>query len=216
MILRRFITLTALVVAASLSLSDRANAGYDFSTSIASVVGAATGPATGTAAFTLNGGGTITPASSQVPYTFFTDAGGSTIYLVNSSQTNAPYGINTAAALVNIYINTPNGSNDHSTWSFTATITITNPSVSQGGGGTGTFQMTAQYTMGVTSSGGTPSGTAQNTMPTSYVGSTSIFVNNNPFSVNTPTFTQVNINNATPAKIRSHQPDESGLLLYLS
>jgi hypothetical protein len=108
---------------------------------------------------------------------------------------------NTAAALVNIYINTPNGSTDHSTWSFTATVTITNPSGATGPGTTGMFQMTAQYTMGVTNSGGIPSGTAQNSMPTSYVGATSISVNGNPFSVNTPTFTQVNINNATPGSI---------------
>jgi len=49
MILRRFFTLTALVVAASLSLSDRANAGYDFSTTTpaGSIVGG-TGISTGT------------------------------------------------------------------------------------------------------------------------------------------------------------------------
>jgi hypothetical protein len=193
MILRRFFTLTALVVAASLSLSDRANAGYDFSTTIASVVGG-TSVSTGTGAFTLGGGTVITPASSQVPYTFFVDAGGSTVYLVNSSGANVPYGVNTAVANVNVYVASPTTSTDHSTWSFTDTITITNPS--GGGGSVGTFQETAQYTMNV-SPGSPASGTAQVTSAAAYVGPTAISIGGTPFSLNTPLSTQFNVNNAT-------------------
>ena len=191
MILRRFFTLTALVVAASLSLSGRANAGYDFSTTIASVSGGTA--MTGTGAFTLGGGTVITPASSQVPYTFFVDAGGSTIYLVNSSGTNVPYGVNTAVANVNLYVSSPTTSTDTSTWSFTDTITITNAS---GSGITGTFQETATYKMNV--SPGTPaSGTAQVLVAASYVGPTQLNINGTPFSLNTPLATQFNVNNAT-------------------
>ena len=206
MILRRFFTLTALVVAASLSLSDRANAGYDFSTTIpaANIVGNVGAPQTGTGAFTLgsgslNNGSVITPSSSQIPYTFFVDQGGSTVYLVNSSGTNVPYGVNTAVANVNVYVASPQTSTDHSTWSFTDTITITNPSGATGPGTTGTFQETSQYTMNVSPGSGTlgSSGTAQVTLAASYVGPTSMNINGTPFSLNTPLSTQFNVNNAT-------------------
>jgi hypothetical protein len=191
MILRRFFTLAALVVAASLSLSGRANAGYDFSTTIASVSGGTA--LTGTGPFTLGGGTVISPASTQVPYTYFVDAGGSTVYLVNSSGTNVPYGINTSVANINLYVSSPTTSTDHSTWSFTDTITITNPS---GNGQIGTFQETAQYVMNV-SPGSPASGTAQVLTAASYVGPTSLNINGTPFSLNTPASTQVNVNNAT-------------------
>jgi len=199
MILRRFFTLVALAVAALLSLSDRANAGYDYSTSvpIGNVTGASVGPATSSAAFTLTGGTTITPSNSQVPYTFFTDGGGSTIYLVNSSATNVGYGVNTGAPVENVYVSTPVGVTDKSTWSFTEIITVTNQSVSLGPpNATGTFTETAQYVMNVT--GGT--GNAQ-ISSVALTGPTSITIGANSFSINTPTQTQVQVNNATPGAV---------------
>jgi len=207
MILRRFFTLTALVVAASLSLSDRANANYDYSTTISSITGNSGSILTGTAAFTLgsNPSNTVTLGSSQVPYTFFVDQGGSTIYLANQSGQNTPYGANSSTANINIYVSSPNTSTDHSTWSFTDTITILNPGAAQGGGTTGMFQETATYVMNVSPGSGNPStGTAQVLVAASYVGLTAVTINGTPFSVNTPVANQVTVNNTSGAALTTN------------
>jgi len=208
MILRRFFTLAALVVAASLSLSGRANANYDFSTTIASVSGNVGALQTGTGPFSLPGVGTITPLATQVPYTFFVDQGGSTVYLVNSSGSGVPYGVDTATAGISLYVASPSTSTDHSTWSFIDTITITNPGASQGGGTVGTFQETATYVMNVSPANPpttlTSTGTAQVLVAATYVGLTSMTINGTPFSLDTPRSTQFNVNSGTNGSVATN------------
>jgi len=93
MLLRRLFTLIALTVAASLSLSDRAHAGYDVSTQVptANISGSGTISGQtlvlGSGSFTVPGinGGTVSTTNG---YTSFVDGAGSTIWLVNSSFTN--------------------------------------------------------------------------------------------------------------------------------
>jgi len=180
MIVRRIFTLTALVVAASLSLSDRANAGYDYSTSVSSVTDTGGGGTT-----PIPAGSTISIGGTNVPVTFggtkFVDAGGSTIFLLDSFTSNFPTGT-PAGPVENIFISTPGGVSDSSTWSFQETIKITNPSASLGGSATGNLVVTAQYVMQVTGGAGsailTP-GSATSVGPTSVtVGGNSFFLTN--------------------------------------
>jgi len=137
MIVRRFFTLAAIAVAASLSLSDRAHANYDTSVSVVSVTG--TGVtiinANGTGSFTsplLNGG---SPISTPNGFFEFRDGGGATVYLVNEVLTNltGTNGLNETIFVSN------SGVNDQSSWTTNLLISVTNPSVTQGGGSTGQF-----------------------------------------------------------------------------
>jgi hypothetical protein len=154
MILRRLFMLTALAVAASLCLGDRANAAYDVSTSITTVTGV---PAisgltlnSGPGSFVITGinGGTVVVTTG---FTTFVDGGGSTIYLVNSNFTGFAGSLFTANEFV--YANLAPG--DTSSYTFTTQVKVTNPSLSSN---TGAFTETATYTMsGGSGTGATPS-----------------------------------------------------------
>jgi hypothetical protein len=207
MILRRLFTLTALTLAASLCLSDRAKAGYDVSTSVpftsvtntgggalsaANVVGPGTGalntitlpPLTGSP----SGAGGIVLA--QFGYTFFTDAGGSTIYLVNSDALNNAFGSSPAGASVNMYINYKTGDTT-STFTFTSVITIVDPSATGGGSppSNSQFNETVQYLVGSNSANPNPLGAK----PT--LGSpTMITIGADQFFLSNPNATTVNYN----------------------
>src|SRR5271166_5921638 len=87
MILKRLITLSALALALSLGLSDRAQAAFTVVTTVTNVLVDGAAPGGGV---TLNAAGTITLAggamiTTTTPYYSFSD-GVSTIYLVNDSR----------------------------------------------------------------------------------------------------------------------------------
>jgi len=186
MILRRFFTMAALAVVASLTLSDRAHAGYDVSTSVptASVTGGSsimTFAPGSTFVITGANGGTVT---ATYGYTSFVDGGGSTIYLVNSYFSN--FIGNPFAAVENVYANY--NSSDTSTWSFTDVIKVTNPSASLGGTSTGTFTESASYSMAA--GGGTGSAPS--------LGSpTSIMVGGVTFTIFNPQVTSLTANSVS-------------------
>jgi len=147
MILRRLFTLIALTVAASLSLSDRAHAGYDVSTQVptANITGS---PAIqGTPTLTVGAGTFLVPGingglvTTTNGFTTFVDGAGSTIWLVNSSFTN--FTGNPFTATEQVYGDLKAG--DTSSFTFTMVIKVTNPS---GSATTGSFTETATYNLG--------------------------------------------------------------------
>jgi len=193
MILRRFLTLAALAVAVSLSLSGRAHAGYDFTTSIASVSGLTPVLSNQTGNFTLpaqsgggGAGGTVTIQNGQT-WNSYTDAAGATIFLVNNQSTNNSYQGFTVPT-ENIYINI-NGAapGDVSTWSFTENIKVTNPSVI---GASGTFTEVANYTMG-----GNPGTGANPTSPATLTTPVTLTIGPNTFNIVNPLANSVAYNN---------------------
>jgi len=157
MILRRFFTLTALALAVSLGLSDRANASYDTSVSTSSVnaPGGTIGTVPGTTAQGIGIGtsfvnsqftiGSTTVATPQGWFAFI-DAGGSTIYLVNQVLTNQTgvVGVNES-----IFVAAAPGTNDTSSWTANLVISVTNPSTTgtSKAFGTSSIAETAAFTM---------------------------------------------------------------------
>jgi len=191
--------MTALVVAASLSLSGRANATYDVSTSISGTTGLTqigTIPTTSpTVSTTTINGATITTTYGGAEYT---DSQGSTIWLINSfSPMNAP-GISPATATENTFITLKAG--DSSTWSFTDTITVVNPSGAPGGGNSNSqFNETATYLMGTNSANQTPTGS----QPT--LGSTTaIIINGNSFVLSNPAGSSIQYNNTSAGSVTAN------------
>jgi len=180
MLLRRLFTLIALTVAASLSLSDRAHAGYDVSTQVptANISGSGTISGQtlvlGSGSFTVLGinGGTVSTTNG---YTSFVDGAGSTIWLVNSSFTN--FSGNPFTANEFVYGDLKAG--DTSSFTFTIVIKVTNLS---GSANTGTFTETATYNL----SGGSATGV----FPPSLSAST-ITVGPNSFSIFNPQITSM-------------------------
>jgi hypothetical protein len=157
MILRRFFTLTALAVAVSLGLSDRANASYDTSVSTSSVnaPGGTFGTVPGTNAQGIgitssfvNTEFTTGPTTVPAPQGWFAfiDGGGSTIYLVNQVLTNqtGTLGVNES-----VFVAAAPGVSDSSSWTVNLVISVTNPSTtgSTGNFGTGSVSETAAFTM---------------------------------------------------------------------
>jgi len=192
MILRRLFTLTALTVAALLSLSDRASANYDVSTTV--TAGNITG--TGVTGITpIAPGGTfvigVTTITAANGGTQFTDGGGSTVYLVNYFSPN-----NTAGSLITpselVYVKASGA--DSSTFSFTDTITVTNPSTT---GSTGFFSQSASYTLSVSGGGGSATGSPTGLTPPS------ITVNGNVFNISNPQVTSATANNTNPGAVSS-------------
>jgi hypothetical protein len=187
MILRRLFTLIALTVAASLSLSDRAHAGYDVSTQVptANISGSpaimGTPTLSGPGSFIIPGtnGGTISTTNG---FTTFVDGAGSTIWLVNSSFTN--FTGDPFTANENVYGDLKAG--DTSTFTFTMVIKVTNLSTT---GSTGTFTETATYKV----SGGSATGASQPTLNSP----TSISVGPNTFSIFNPQITSMTGNSVS-------------------
>jgi hypothetical protein len=202
MILRRFFTLTALALAVSLGLSDRANASYDTSVSTSSVnaPGGTIGGVPGTNAQGFGTGTSFTnteftTGSTTVPapagWFAFVDAGGSTIYLVNQLLTNqtGTIGVNES-----VYVAAAPGVSDSSSWTANLVISVTNPSTtgSTGNFGTGSVSETAAFTM---------SGTAY--FPTSlappnlqFTSPTTIVLSNTAFTLFSPGAAGGNANNS--------------------
>jgi len=155
MILRRLFTLTALALAVSLGLSDRANANYDLSTSVAGVndFGGSTPTFSSATSFTntfLTGTSTI---STPNGFTSFTDAGGSTVYLVNQLNVNIGGGSNSSE---NVYVATNSGATDASSWTVSLAITVFNPTGNTTGAtsfGSGGVSETATFAMNTGSPG---------------------------------------------------------------
>jgi hypothetical protein len=199
MILRRLFTLTALVVAASLSLSGRANASYDVSTSISGTSGLtllATIPTTSPAVTTTTiNGAAITTTYGGAEYS---DSQGSTIWLINSFSTPNLPGTSPATATENTFITFKTG--DGSTWSFTDTITVVNPSGPPNGGNSNSqFNETATYMMGTNSANQTPTGS----QPT--LGSvTAIVINGNSFVLSNPNGSSIQYNNTSAGSVTAN------------
>jgi hypothetical protein len=198
MILRRLFTLIALTVAASLSLSDRAHASYDTSVSVASVTGTGvllnvpgTVAGQGTVSFTntnlLPVGTQLTPAG----YFAFTDGGGSTVYLVNQVLIGVS---GTSGVNESLYVATPAGVVDNSTWTVNLLVSVTNPSSVPGPaggtgqfGGTGSIAESVTYTVSSTAPGTTPASGSYGTLalPT-FTSPTTIIVGPNSFTLGLP------------------------------
>jgi hypothetical protein len=175
--------LTALAVAASLCLSDRANAAYDVSTSIQSVTGV---PAISNLSLNAPGSFVITGANggtvaAPFGFTSFNDGAGSTIYLVNSNFTGFNGSLFTANE--NVYGNLVGG--DTTSFTFTMLVKVTNPSLSVN---TGTFTETATYNL----SGGSATGASQPTISNS-----SITVGGVSFAIFNPQITSMTGNSAS-------------------
>jgi len=187
MLLRRLLTITALVVTASLSLSDRAHANYDTSTSVASIVDPGGGllqqfpvPPPANATFTDPRLGTqLTPAG----YATFVDGGGSTVYLVNQVLTNVS---GTSGVNESIFVSTPAGVTDNSTWTINLLVAVRNLTgvgpVGQFGNGSN-VAISATYVVSSTSPGGGSFGSSA--LP-SYIAPTSIIVGPNSFTLGLP------------------------------
>jgi len=179
MILRRLVALIALAGAISLGLSDRANANYDVSTSIASVSG-----------FTI----TPFPASTVLPFgagviaqqngDSFIDTAGSTVYLVNYLQTNFPPGPGVTPTEA-IYIRATG--TDAGSFTFNETVTVTNPSASTT---TGSYTSTSTVTVATNSTG---SGSFSPTNPTTSV--TQLAVGGQTFFIINPSHLNGTANN---------------------
>jgi hypothetical protein len=194
MILRRFFTLAALALAVSLSLSGRAHAGYDFTTSIASVSGLTLVLSNQTGSFSIpaqtgggGAGGTVTIQNGQT-WSSYTDAAGATIFLVNNQSTNNSY-IGFTVPTENIYININSAAaGDVSTWSFTENIKVTNPTATPTQ--TGTFVEVASYTMG-----GNPGTGANPTAPATLTTPVTLTIGPNTFNIVNPLANSVAYNN---------------------
>ena len=192
MIVRRFLTLTALVVAASLSLSGRANAAYETSVSVNSISDPGGGALTQFPAATSFTDGRLNsdmPISTPNGYSTFVDAGGSTIYFVNQVLT----GLN-GSSTVNeaLFVSTASAS-DLSTWSVNLQIAVNNPSGTPPavffGSGTTTAAVseTATFVMNITDGSGSVTPTQPNGQPPStpvLSGMTTIIVGTNSFLLN--------------------------------
>jgi hypothetical protein len=190
MILRRFFTLAALAAVASLGLSGRAQAGYDFSTAVPSgnITGGSSIVVSPNTSFTdpnLNGGN---PVSTPFGYTRFLDGGGSTVYLINSYTQNFPASNAPSTPTTNMLISTPSGTNDSSSFTFIMNVTVINPSLS---GNTGLFQEKVGYGMQVTSG----AGSAVTNLGPSFQGPTGITVQGTQFFITNPQATSVQVNN---------------------
>jgi hypothetical protein len=179
MILRRFFTLTALTLAASLCLSDRANANYDVSTSIASVSGFTITPFPATTVLPF-GAGVIAQQNGDS----FIDTAGSTVYLVNYLQTNFPPGPGVTPTEA-IYVRATGA--DSGSFTFNETVTVTNPSASTT---TGSYTSTSTVTV-ATNSGG--SGSFSPSTPTTNV--SQISVGGQTFFIISPTSLNGTANN---------------------
>jgi hypothetical protein len=123
MILKRLFTLSALALAVSLSLSDRAQAAFTLTTSVTSVTvnGApvATTPvAAGNIVINSQTGGTLTLPAPNGGVSF--SDGVSTIYLLNDSET-----LNTFASTnEQVFESTPSGATDTNSFNFTVLIAV--------------------------------------------------------------------------------------------
>jgi len=185
MILKRFFTLSVLALAVTLSLSGRASANYDVTTTVP------TANITGGSSFTVFPAGSIAIGGSigTVPApnggVSFIDGGGSTIFLVNFLSTNQ---INLTVPNEQVFVTTTGSTNDTSTWGFTSLITVFNPT-----GQTttsGTFSETAQYAMSVSSGQGGYLSTGTPTAVPPF-----IIVGNQGFNISNPTASNGQVNN---------------------
>jgi len=190
MILKRLLILSALALAVSLGLSDRARANYDVTTSVTNLVGAAN-------VASLSSGQTFTVGSSTQTATnggtSFTDTFGSTVYLLNFSSLNNP-SLATTTPNELVFMQQPtNPAGDNSTFGFTVVIKVTNPT---GSTTTGTFLERASFSVANTSY----SPTSPDNPPT-LLAPTSINVGGNTFNIFNPLATGSTINNTNPASV---------------
>jgi len=199
--LRRFFTLTALTLAASLCLSDRANANYDVSTSVASVTPGTLTPFA--AGFTIPVGsvGVIAQQNGDS----FLDAAGSTVYLVNYLQTNFPPGPGVTPTEL-VFVRATGA--DSGSFTFNTTVTVTNPS---GSSTTGTYTMTSTVAVATNSSG---AGSFTPSIPTT--SASSIGVGGQTFFITNPTAlagTANNSNNGGVATTITTVPEPASVVM---
>jgi len=223
MILRRLFTLAVLAVAALLSLSDRAHATYDTSTSVASVTpvgGVFMSPLvqfpTATS-FTDGGGlGTVTFTGFAKGYSDFVDQAGSTIYFVNqvAPMQSGVNGINES-----IYVSTPSGVTDNSTWTVNLLVSVANPtgSLPATNFGTGGIAETATFVMSSTVAG---SGSYSPTALPTFSAPTTIIVGPNSFTLSSSgaaggAFNQSTTNGAVSAAVFSTAIPEPASVVML-